>query len=162
MDFMDWMDTTRGQLRRITRSHGWIHMRRCVLVLALVWLGAVQSPGNASIQVTISPESPEVIEGETVVLSTSVAGEGPFAYQWRYGGADLFGRTAPTLRLPNVTAEQQGTYSVMVSSALATNTASVSVIVRKKPLVLSPGQTNIVAQGGWARFDIIVQNDLPL
>jgi hypothetical protein len=54
--------------------------------------------------------------GETATFSVTAGGQGPFAYQWRFEGADLLGATNSTLVLLDLTTNHHGHYSVRVSS----------------------------------------------
>ncbi len=61
---------------------------------------------------TISPAHPSASVNGSVSLRSTVAGQ----LQWRFEGVDLAGQTKATLVLTNLTAEQQGHYSVVVTS----------------------------------------------
>lgn len=54
---------------------------------------------------------------ETATFSVVAAGEGPFAYQWKYEGNDLTGETLSSFSKSNVQLSDAGTYSVTVTGA---------------------------------------------
>jgi sugar lactone lactonase YvrE len=55
--------------------------------------------------------------GSNVTFSITVAGTGPFGYQWQVNGTNILGATNLTLTLSNVTASNSGDYSLVVSNA---------------------------------------------
>src|SRR5213075_196259 len=79
---------------------------------------------NSAPEITTQPADQAVFEGATVMFSVAVFGSAPFFYQWRENGTSLAdgGRISGTrtrvLRLSNVTTNNAGTYSVIVSNAL--------------------------------------------
>lgn len=88
------------------------------------------------------PQSQALVVGDTVTFSVTVAGTGPFSYQWRKGVSDLDGATESTLVLADLTQTDEGTYSVAVTNdvneaisagAVLTVTAGAPVIVGLTP-----------------------------
>ena len=73
-------------------------------------------------QITSQPASQSVYAGDNVVLSVAVVGASPFSYQWQKNGTNLVdggnlsGATSRVLTLTNVTTNDAGTYSVLVSN----------------------------------------------
>ena len=87
--------------------------------------------------------------GSTAVFSTVASGSGPFSYAWFKDG-DALGETGNTLTLSNVTSEDAGVYSVIVSGACGSVTNSASLVVNEATsasplpsLVLNPGETAV-------------------
>ncbi|HYV32793.1 MAG TPA: immunoglobulin domain-containing protein, partial [Candidatus Binatia bacterium] len=73
---------------------------------------------NVPPTILAQPESRTVLAGFNVTLSAAVFGKAPLSYQWRFNGADIPGATNATLLLNNVTTNQAGSYSFVVSNDL--------------------------------------------
>ncbi|RME92917.1 MAG: hypothetical protein D6766_09180, partial [Verrucomicrobia bacterium] len=67
-------------------------------------------------RITAQPESTAGAPGGTVAFSVEVVGTEPLSYQWRFNGQNIAGATDPTLVLENLTEEQAGEYSVVISN----------------------------------------------
>lgn len=70
------------------------------------------------------PQSQTVAAGGSVVFSEVAAGLKPLAYQWQFKGSDLAGQTKPILLLHGVTANEAGSYSVIVSNLTGVSTSA--------------------------------------
>ncbi|MGN6555588.1 MAG: hypothetical protein ACTHLW_17920, partial [Verrucomicrobiota bacterium] len=93
--------------------------------------GSVTNSASLSVNTPVSATalvSQTNCPGTTVVFSTVASGTGPFNYAWFKGNTAL-GETGSSLTLNNVSAENVGVYSVVVSGACGsvTNSASLSV-----------------------------------
>ncbi len=67
--------------------------------------------------------------GDSHTLQVVADGLGPFTYQWSKDGSPLAGQTGSSLALNNAQTSQTGTYSVAVSNANGSTTASVDITV---------------------------------
>jgi hypothetical protein len=67
-----------------------------------------------------SPKSAVVNAGGSATFKVTVAGQGPFTYQWHRNDLALAGATQSGLTLENIATDQPGSYSVEVSNAHAT------------------------------------------
>jgi len=63
------------------------------------------------------PKSQHASLGESVLFFVNATGMKPLSYQWMKDGVTLAGETAPMLALANVTAAQEGSYSLIVSNS---------------------------------------------
>lgn len=63
------------------------------------------------------PQSQTVAEGGTATFTVAVTGSAPFSYQWFWDEAEMFGESAPTLRIAGVTAASAGSYRVKVTDS---------------------------------------------
>lgn len=104
--------------------------------------------------IAAQPESKTAVAGENVALSVAAEGTAPLSFQWRFGGADLPGKTASTLALENVQPAAAGTYSVVVTNhvgVVASAAASLNVHYR---LTVNPSAggsvTTAPAQASYA------------
>jgi subtilisin-like proprotein convertase family protein len=102
----------------------------------VVVFGVCGNPVSRSVTLTVNTlttadplVSQTVCPGATVSLSTTAHGTGPFRYQWLRDGAPLPDRTASSLILPSVTANDAGTYAVQVIGACNSTTKSAVLTV---------------------------------
>jgi uncharacterized repeat protein (TIGR03803 family) len=78
---------------------------------------------TAAPQILTQPASQTNLAGASVSLSVTVFGAPPLYYQWQQNGTNLPGANSRVLTLDNLSANQAGTYSVIVSNALGTATS---------------------------------------
>ena len=100
-------------------------------------------------EITGQPASQSVYQGDNVVLSVAVTGASPFSYQWRKNGTNLVdggnlsGATSRVLSFTNVTTNNVGNYSVLVSNAAgSTNSASALLQVASSAPIIVLAPTN--------------------
>lgn len=62
--------------------------------------------------------------GGTKVLSVTASGSGPLSYRWRKGATLLVGETASTLTLTNLSSQDNGQYTALVSNNCGTTTSN--------------------------------------
>jgi sugar lactone lactonase YvrE len=87
---------------------------------------------GAQPSITTQPLAQSVAIGSTATFSVAASGVPVPDYQWLFDGSYISGATNPTLSVPNVQADNLGTYSVIVTSTSGTVTSD--------PVVLSsPG-----------------------
>ena len=81
---------------------------------------AAANLGIVPVLIKTQPQSQRVIVGQPVAFSVEADGTGSLDYQWRFNGAAMSGETKSSLALPRVRLNQNGAYSVTVSSAYGT------------------------------------------
>ncbi len=69
---------------------------------------------NASTLIPVVSQQ-EIASGQSVSLTASPIGGGPFTYQWQLNGVDLSGATGETLTISNAQSAQGGIYTVIIS-----------------------------------------------
>ncbi|MCD8534187.1 MAG: immunoglobulin domain-containing protein, partial [Verrucomicrobia bacterium] len=69
------------------------------------------------------PQDQSGIVGSEVTIDLEVSGNPPFSYQWFFGGERMDGATGATLTLRDLTSDQQGLYSVVVTNSFGTTTS---------------------------------------
>ncbi|MFM1769796.1 MAG: hypothetical protein RJA22_2325 [Verrucomicrobiota bacterium] len=120
------------------------------IVLSSNAVVAVNSPPV----VTTQPASQTLPENTTVSLSVSVAGTGPFSYQWmRNGlplanGGSISGATSNLLTIVNAQASHSGTYTVMVTNLVGSTISSNAILVLNTGLTL--GEATDASYLGWS------------
>jgi len=115
---------------------------------------------------TASPNGSDLLEGESVTLSATGYGPGDLTYQWKKNGANIDGQTGSSFTLENVSKGDTGTYSIVVTSPVASSEASANVKVLDLPTIsfVAPGegkvtqavthQVKIRALGGADKIDL--------
>ncbi len=114
---------------------------------------------NGPPSIVTQPNSQNVLVGSNVVFSITASGTAPLAYQWFRGGTNISGATTNTLALANVTLDQGGNYSVIVTNLAGSATSSNALLgvyataapKFATPLAMINGQItiNITGVPGW-------------
>ncbi len=100
--------------------------------------------------------------GSNVTFTVSAGGTQPYAYQWRFNGADIPGATGPSFTMTNLTLNHAGYYAVVVTNTYAAVTANVTFAVLVRPVITNHIQSVSVLQGGTAVFTLLAGPDHPL
>lgn len=74
-----------------------------------------QPQGMLAPVISEQPQSQTVEVGDSVTLSVTVAGSGPFSFQWEKDGTELPGQTSSSFTLSNLRISDSGDYAVRVS-----------------------------------------------
>jgi len=125
---------------------------------------------NAPLQITGQPANQAAFIGGKASFSVATFGNLPVFYQWQKGGenlidgGNLFGANSRTLTITNITLDDLGIYSVIVSNAqrsLASANAVLQVTFSPPYFTSQPiPQTRIA--GTTATFSVGVLGDLPI
>lgn len=102
--------------------------------------------------ITTQPSDNVVPRDSTGIFVVEVAGVGPFAYQWRFNGADIPGATLNTLTLEQVQGRQEGAYSVRITSPGGSVTSRNATLVVDDGLVSNTFDVLIDFTNSW-RFE---------
>ncbi|MEP7377576.1 MAG: Ig-like domain repeat protein, partial [Chitinophagaceae bacterium] len=103
---------------------------------------------NSPVTVTNDPTDKTAAIGCSATFSVIVSGTGPFTYQWRRNGANIFGANAATLTINTITSTDAGNYDVVVSNIcgdITSNAASLTLLPSLDVMLTS--QTNILCFG---------------
>lgn len=95
------------------------------------------------------PRDSAAFAGETIRLKASVSGSKPMTYQWSKDGTEISGATEPRLELPNLSASDEGQYTLEVNGPDGQTLVS-------DPVTVSVGEGNTV----WQRINF-QDNTLP-
>lgn len=87
----------------------------------------------------------------------------PFSYQWRRNGTNIAGATASSLELSAVTANDGGTYSVVVSNADGSSVAATDVSVKPAaaPVITTQPRTQTASVGQAVTFTFVATGSYP-
>ncbi|HUA36983.1 MAG TPA: MBG domain-containing protein [Candidatus Sulfopaludibacter sp.] len=106
------------------------------------------------------PVSATVLVGQTVcpgdiaVFSTTASGTPPYSYVWLKNALTLGSQTNNSLTLINVSTNDAGTYSVIVSGAMGTVTNSATLTVNQPVTVTAAPLGQTAVAGGSATFSV--------
>ncbi|MDE0769071.1 MAG: immunoglobulin domain-containing protein [Opitutaceae bacterium] len=89
--------------------------------IAIVGLEDVAPPTIAE-----QPDSVSSFDGETIVFAVEANGQGPFQYQWKKDGVEIEGATNSALSIENASSDNDGAYTVVVSSTSGSTTSAVA------------------------------------
>jgi hypothetical protein len=101
------------------------------------------------------PEAADLLEGEALSLAVSLAGPGPFTYQWLKDGEAITDAVLNPFELIGVINDDEGDYEVVVSNPfgeVSSLTASVSVLA--KPVLIDELEDIEGNYGGTASFAV--------
>ncbi len=119
--------------------------------------GAVINPTTPII--TSQPQDQTVSQGASATFSVLAYGFAPLSYQWRWYGTNLAGATGTSVVLNNVTTNQHGPYSVVVTNAYGAATSLVATLT-VTPVVQPGGLTQLWSLAPGSRPYLTV-NSLP-
>ncbi len=121
--------------------------------------------------ITTQPAALTAFPGSTVSLSVGVFGSPTLTYQWKANstnltdGGNVSGSSSRTLTFTNVTTNNAGTYSVIISNALGsvTSTGALLSVTSALPTILSqPPATQTVLPGVTVTLGVTASGNVPL
>ena len=99
----------------------------------------ISNPGNSGSTPSVTapnilshPQSQNIVQGQSVTFQVQAGGDAPLTYAWSKNGNDLAGEQSATFTISNVTASDEGVYTVRVSNSggtVTSNQALLSVII---------------------------------
>lgn len=89
---------------------------------------AAISAATTSPQITVQPNSIDVLTGGEVDLSVTATGSA-LTYQWDKDGVAISGATGSTYTIASVQASDAGSYTVVVSNASDSVTSAAAIVV---------------------------------
>ena len=92
--------------------------------------------------ITTQPMNQTVVAGTTVTLNVSALGQPAPAYQWLRDGTNLPSATAANLTLTNVTLNQSGLYSVVVTNVAGSITSAPAMLTVATSIFQPPAAQN--------------------
>lgn len=107
------------------------------------------------------PQGQATLVGGTVSLVAGAAGAKPLFYQWRRDGLPLPLATTATLTLTNLTFEDSGQYSVIVSNAFGVVTSTPAALTVVPLLITTQPQSVYVWPGSNTTFNVALSSTVP-
>ena len=113
--------------------------------------------------VATQPQSLTVLQGSPAAFSVTAGGDGPFTYQWRFGGVAITGATNSSFGLGSAFTTNAGLYSVVITSPYGSVTSSNATLTVNVPptIVVQPVSLESIA-GSNATFTVTATGDAPL
>jgi hypothetical protein len=106
---------------------------------------------NVPVTVTVAPVSQTTVVGSNVTFSVTATGTG-LSYQWLFNGSVI--GTDSSLTINNVTTNQAGIYTVIISGACGSVTNSATLTVNVPVSVQTPPADQTVCLGDIAVFNV--------
>lgn len=129
--------------------------------------GSTTSPAatltvNDPVTISSPPQPWTGNPGDTASFSVSVTGMGPFTYQWRKNEVAINDATSATLSLPGVTEGSEGSYDVVVTNIVGSQTSVPSVLSVNNPVAITTDPLGrVVIPGGSVTFNVGVSGTGP-
>jgi hypothetical protein len=127
------------------------------------------TPATVAPTIVTQPASLTVNVGNTATFAVGVDGSGPFTFQWRRNGFNIFGATSAVLTLPSVVSDASGSYSVVVNNnvgpavtSIAASLSVSSIAGAEAPNIVTQPSTIVVAEGGSAVLAVAASGSGPL
>jgi hypothetical protein len=116
---------------------------------------------DAAIAISAQPVNQTRCAGENVTFSvTADAGGNPLTYQWRYKGDDIDGATSSAYMISDITAEDAGSYDVVIGSSAgfscpSVTSAAATLTVNEEGTISLPGNDDQTVCANDVLDDII-------
>ncbi|HXJ74842.1 MAG TPA: immunoglobulin domain-containing protein, partial [Candidatus Dormibacteraeota bacterium] len=127
-------------------------------------MGAYEFQAGAFPVIVTQPLSQSVYSGGNVTFSAAAEGAQPLSWQWRFNGNAIPGQTNPTLTFVNVTTNQNGSYSVVVTnfSGSDTSQSAVLTVVDAAPSITKQPLSQSVPPGNSITLSADAVGSLPM
>jgi len=79
-------------------------------------------------RIIVQPQSQDVFVGAPVIFTVQATGSQPLLYQWRFNGVNITGATTDTLRISQAQLTDAGTYTVVVSNVIGSDTSLPAIL----------------------------------
>ncbi len=128
------------------------------VVVTNPWGTATSEAATITVLPTIlqQPASQAILLGQPVTLSVSAVGSGTLSYQWRKNGVDITGANAATFSIDTVTASDDASYDVVVTSEYGTITSdAATVVVNLPPTIITQPVSQAILLGQPVTLSVI-------
>ena len=156
-----WDHKLNGTLDEVSLYNRALSSNEVAAIYASGAAGKCKAPSGPTI--TAQPQNQTVAGGSSATFTVTAGGTAPLSYQWQYNGANLSGATSASLTLANVQPANAGSYTVVVTNAVASVTSAVAVLtVLTPPAITAQPQSLSVAAGTTASFSAMASGSAPL
>ena len=120
----------------------------------------IDDPTSDAPSIQTQPEHSTNLFNISAVFSVQALGLQPLSYQWRWNGTNLVdgpnisGANTSGLRLMNVNAAMEGSYSVVITNLVGSVTSSVAVLTILDPAILTHPVNRTTGLGSNATFSV--------
>lgn len=106
--------------------------------------------------IVTQPGTVVVAPGMGATLAVTVAGTGPFTYEWLRNGVPVAGQTAAVYEIAAATSLDAGSYVARVTNGVGTAVSSAgAVILLGAPALVTPPASTSAVEGGAASFSVV-------
>jgi hypothetical protein len=114
--------------------------------------------------ITAQPQSPTILAGATTNLSAGISACPPLTYQWYFNGTNILANgTDATLVLTEVTTDDTGEYTLIISNPHGSITSAPALItVVMPPSIVGGPSDQIITNGATATFNVTAEGTGPL
>ncbi|MDD1759267.1 MAG: immunoglobulin domain-containing protein, partial [Methanothrix sp.] len=118
---------------------------------------------NSAPTIQVQPFSQETCAGSSITFSIEATGTKPLLYQWMKNGENISGADQNTFSISSTTAEDTGTYSVMVSNSCGyVESEMAALTVNSAPTIQVQPSSQETCAGSSANFSIETTGTKPL
>jgi hypothetical protein len=110
--------------------------------------------GTSPPQVTVAPPSQTTTSGSNVLFTATATGTAPLSYVWKFAGTVIANATTSVLQLTNVQTNSAGLYTVTVTNAAGSASASGTLTVDVAPSISAQPHNLTVTNGDVAQFSV--------
>ncbi len=106
--------------------------------------------------ITSQPESQSTAVGGSASFSVTATGDDPLSYQWLKDDAEIAGATSDTFTLPDVHADDAGSYVVVVTNAVGatSSNAAALIVTGVPPGIVTPPASITASAGSTVNFSV--------
>ncbi len=119
--------------------------------------------------ITNQPPSQSQVPGMATLFQVGADGTPPLAFQWQFNGTNIAGATNTTFTITNTTAENLGSYHVVITNSVDSITSTDATLEFGEltawgfsfanQTAIPPGATNLLAIGGGGNFSWALKSD---
>ena len=118
---------------------------------------------NSAPSIQVQPSSQEVCIGSAATFNAAATGTEPLSYQWMKNGENIIGATENSYSIPGVSAEYEGSYSVMVSNKCGSVESLIATLtINSVPSIQVQPSSQEVCIGSAATFNAAATGTEPL
>jgi alpha-tubulin suppressor-like RCC1 family protein len=135
-----------------------------VVAIAAGELYSVAVVDTGSPDITRQPLDQTAFNGTTALFSVTAFGTRPLSYQWQFNGTNLDWATNATLILTNVSTNNAGSYSLILTNGDGVTTSSNAVLTvsDSPPILLSQPADQYIPLSSNTTFAVVTTGSMPM